>query len=191
MPFATAAAGNPEPSLRFSNRIDEIVRPVLSDPFFPLWRRVSGFFARSKRRSLLTPAGQCEGATTQENQNSPSIVADAVTAHARFPSQWSSVQSGRGEHDNRVRARRGPGSRPNFDGRVDEILLPIAFAGGDITRESEIFVTRTNHETFQEVYQRNPLRCSSAISLARASVCARRYWPTAARMAFSKAMGAA
>ncbi len=42
----------------------------------------------------------------------------------------------------------------------------------------------------QALYQRNPLRCSSAISFARASVCARRYWPTAARMAFNKAMGA-
>src|SRR6266851_4421652 len=43
----------------------------------------------------------------------------------------------------------------------------------------------------QALYQRNPLRCSSAISFARASVCARRYWPTEARMAFNKAIGAA
>jgi len=40
-----------------------------------------------------------------------------------------------------------------------------------------------------EGYQRNPLRCSSAISLTMASVCARRYWPTAARMALHQGNG--
>jgi hypothetical protein len=41
------------------------------------------------------------------------------------------------------------------------------------------------------VYQRKPLRCSSTISLRSAIVCGRRYWPQAARMALTRATGAA
>lgn len=41
------------------------------------------------------------------------------------------------------------------------------------------------------LYQRGPLRCSSAISLARASVRARRYRPTAARDGVSQCEGIA
>src|SRR5690242_508170 len=57
---------------------------------------------------------------------------------------------------------------------------------------------RSKEETFvlagwghQRVYQRKPLRCSSTISLRSAIVCGRRYWPQAARMALTRATGAA
>src|SRR5271155_4307713 len=74
--------------------------------------------------------------------------------------------------------------------RRSQSASPIAIHAAPARSKRETFVAL--HETTgQTVYQRKPLRCSSAISFTMASVCGRRYWAQAARMALTNATGAA